>query len=120
MTTDWLRDAVIYEIYPQSFADSDGDGIGDLRGVIEHLDHLSWLGIDTMWFNPCFDSPFVDAGYDVADSLRIAPRYGSNSEYPNPSSSPVTGQTFGCAVNEPFSLPPKSSGPTVSNPPSST
>lgn len=80
MTADWLRDAVIYEIYPQSFADSDGDGIGDLRGVMDHLDHLSWLGVDTIWFNPCFDSPFVDAGYDVSDYLRIAPRYGTNDD----------------------------------------
>ncbi len=80
MTSDWLRDAVIYEIYPQSFADSDGDGVGDLRGVIAHLDHLSWLGVDTIWFNPCFDSPFLDAGYDVADYLRIAPRYGTNDD----------------------------------------
>jgi len=80
VTADWLRDAVIYEIYPQSFADSNGDGIGDLRGVIGHLDHLSWLGIDTIWFNPCFDSPFVDAGYDVSDYLRIAPRYGTNED----------------------------------------
>lgn len=76
----WLKDAVIYEIYPQSFADSDGDGIGDLRGVIDRLDHLAWLGINTIWFNPCFESPFVDAGYDVADYLRIAPRYGTNED----------------------------------------
>ena len=77
---DWLADAVLYEIYPQSFADSDGDGIGDLRGVIDHLDHLAWLGVDTIWFNPCFASPFVDAGYDVSDYLRIAPRYGTNDD----------------------------------------
>jgi len=80
VSSDWLRDAVIYEIYPQSFADSNGDGIGDLRGVIDHLDHLSWLGVDTIWFNPCFASPFVDAGYDVSDYLRIAPRYGTNDD----------------------------------------
>jgi glycosidase len=77
---DWLADAVLYEIYPQSFADSDGDGIGDLRGVIDHLDHLSRLGVNTIWFNPCFASPFVDAGYDVSDYLRIAPRYGTNDD----------------------------------------
>ena len=53
MTADWPADAVLDEIYPQSFADSDGDGVGDLRGVIEHLDHLGWLGVDTMWFNLC-------------------------------------------------------------------
>jgi maltose alpha-D-glucosyltransferase/alpha-amylase len=77
---DWLADAVLYEVYPQSFADSDGDGIGDLRGVIDHLDHIASLGVDAIWFNPCFASPFVDAGYDVADYLRIAPRYGTNED----------------------------------------
>lgn len=74
----WLADAVIYEIYPQSFADSDSDGIGDFPGALERLDYLQWLGIDTIWFNPCFVSPFVDAGYDVADYLQVAPRYGGN------------------------------------------
>ena len=78
--TDWLSEAILYEIYPQSFADSNGDGIGDLPGVLAHLDHLRWLGIDTIWFNPCFASPFVDAGYDVADYLRVAPRYGTNDD----------------------------------------
>jgi alpha-glucosidase len=76
----WLADAVIYEIYPQSFADSNGDGIGDFPGVIAHLDHLKWLGVNTIWFNPCFASPFVDAGYDVSDYLRVAPRYGTNED----------------------------------------
>ena len=78
--SSWLADAVVYEIYPQSFADSNGDGIGDLPGALAHLDHLAWLGIDTVWFNPCFASPFVDAGYDVSDYLRIAPRYGTNDD----------------------------------------
>jgi maltose alpha-D-glucosyltransferase/alpha-amylase len=76
----WLADAVIYEIYPQSFADSNGDGIGDLAGVRQHLDHLEWLGVDVIWFNPCFASPFRDAGYDVSDYLTIAPRYGTNED----------------------------------------
>lgn len=76
----WLADAVVYEIYPQSFADTDGDGIGDLPGVLEHLDHLQWLGVDAIWFNPCFASPFRDAGYDVSDYLTIAPRYGTNDD----------------------------------------
>ena len=78
--TGWLADAVFYEIYPQSFADSDGDGIGDLPGALAHLDHLAWLGVDAVWFNPCFASPFRDAGYDVSDYLGIAPRYGSNDD----------------------------------------
>jgi glycosidase len=76
----WLDDAVIYEIYPQSFADSNGDGIGDLQGVIDHLDHLAWLGVNAIWFNPCFASPFRDAGYDVADFQKVAPRYGDNDD----------------------------------------
>ncbi|MFE7632904.1 alpha-amylase family glycosyl hydrolase [Kitasatospora sp. NPDC057518] len=77
---DWLADAVLYQIYPQSFADSDGDGIGDFAGIAEHLDHLAWLGVDTVWLNPCFASPFRDAGYDVADYLTPAPRYGSTED----------------------------------------
>lgn len=76
----WFTDAVIYEIYPQSFQDSNGDGIGDLRGVIDRLDYIASLGVDVIWFNPCFASPFHDAGYDVADYLRIAPRYGTNDD----------------------------------------
>jgi glycosidase len=78
--TGWLRDAVFYEIYPQSFADSNGDGVGDLPGALAHLDHLAWLGVDGVWFNPCFASPFRDAGYDVSDFLSIAPRYGTNED----------------------------------------
>ena len=80
MGREWLADAVMYEIYPQSFADSDGDGVGDLRGVIDRLDHIASLGVDVIWFNPCFASPFVDAGYDVADYLTVAPRYGTNDD----------------------------------------
>jgi maltose alpha-D-glucosyltransferase/alpha-amylase len=76
----WLSDAVIYQIYPQSFSDSNDDGIGDLRGVINKLDYIMSLGVDAIWFNPCFESPFVDAGYDVADYLKIAPRYGTNED----------------------------------------
>ncbi|WP_419665486.1 alpha-amylase family glycosyl hydrolase [Streptomyces sp. 2-1] len=76
----WLADAVFYQIYPQSFADSNGDGIGDFDGIAERLDHLEWLGVNTVWLNPCFVSPFGDAGYDVADYLNVAPRYGSNDD----------------------------------------
>jgi alpha-glucosidase len=77
---DWLRRAVVYEIYPQSFADSNGDGIGDLPGIIGRLDYLAWLGVDVLWLNPCFASPMRDAGYDVSDYLSIAPRYGTNDD----------------------------------------
>ncbi|MBR7830996.1 hypothetical protein KDK95_32125 [Actinospica sp. MGRD01-02] len=76
----WLADAVLYQIYPQSYADSDGDGIGDLRGIAARLDHLAWLGVTALWLNPCFASPMRDAGYDVSDYLTIAPRYGTNED----------------------------------------
>ncbi|MHA7134240.1 alpha-amylase family glycosyl hydrolase [Oerskovia turbata] len=75
-----LGRTVLYQIYPQSYADSNGDGIGDLAGVIGRLDYLAWLGVDAIWLNPCFVSPFVDAGYDVADFTRVAPRYGTNED----------------------------------------
>ncbi|MFI6444778.1 alpha-amylase family glycosyl hydrolase [Kitasatospora sp. NPDC050543] len=77
---DWLADAVLYQIYPQTFADSDGDGIGDFNGITAHLDHLAWLGVDTVWLNPCFASPFRDAGYDISDYLAPAPRYGTSQD----------------------------------------
>src|SRR5262245_24583795 len=76
----WLKNAVFYEVYPQSFADSNGDGIGDLKGLTQKLDYIQSLGCDAIWLNPCFVSPFQDAGYDVADFYKIAPRYGSNAD----------------------------------------
>lgn len=76
----WLTDAIIYEIYPQSFFDSNKDGIGDLPGIIYKLDYLHDLGINTIWLNPCFTSPFQDAGYDVEDYYTVAPRYGTNDD----------------------------------------
>ncbi len=76
----WLDEAVFYQIYPQSFYDANGDGIGDIPGIIQKLDYLQWLGINAIWINPCFVSPFQDAGYDVADYYKIAPRYGTNRD----------------------------------------
>lgn len=76
----WLKDAVFYEIYPQSFKDTNEDGIGDINGIIEKLDYIRDLGCNALWINPCFDSPFKDAGYDVRDYKKVAPRYGSNED----------------------------------------
>ncbi len=76
----WLKDAVFYEIYPQSFRDSNGDGIGDIEGIIEKLDYVKELGCNALWINPCYDSPFKDAGYDVRDYYKVAPRYGTNDD----------------------------------------
>ena len=69
---EWARNAVFYQIYPQTFCDSDGDGIGDLKGIISKLDYVKSLGVDAIWFNPFFDSPFNDAGYDIRDYYKIA------------------------------------------------
>jgi len=77
---EWLNDAVFYEIYPQSFYDTNGDGIGDIQGIIEKLDYVKELGCNALWLNPCFDSPFKDAGYDVRDYKKVAPRYGTNED----------------------------------------
>ena len=77
---EWLDNAVFYEIYPQSFKDTDGDGIGNINGITEKLPYIKELGCNAIWINPCFDSPFGDAGYDVADYYKVAPRYGTNDD----------------------------------------
>ncbi|MDG4820400.1 glycoside hydrolase family 13 protein [Asanoa sp. WMMD1127] len=76
----WWRDAVIYQVYPRSFADSDGDGIGDLPGVVGRLDHLAALGVDAVWLSPFYPSPQADAGYDVADYRDVDPIFGRLSD----------------------------------------
>ena len=73
----WWKQTTTYQIYPRSFADSNGDGIGDLRGVIDKLDYLQWLGVETLWLSPFFESPQADFGYDISDHFAIAPEYGT-------------------------------------------
>ena len=79
----WLEDAVFYEIYPQSFQDTNADGIGDFAGMTRRLPYIKTLGCNAIWVNPCFESPFYDAGYDVADYKKTAPRYGTNDDLRN-------------------------------------
>lgn len=81
MKTKWWHDKVAYQIYPKSFLDSNGDGIGDLRGVISKLDYLKELGIDIIWLSPIYKSPFVDQGYDIADYYSIAEEFGTMEEF---------------------------------------
>ncbi|WP_213284020.1 glycoside hydrolase family 13 protein, partial [Cellulomonas hominis] len=73
----WWRDAVVYEVYPRSFADSDGDGVGDLGGLLARIDHLAWLGVGALWLCPVYPSPQRDNGYDVADHCAVDPRFGT-------------------------------------------
>lgn len=77
----WLKNAVVYEIYPQSFYDTNGDGIGDIRGIIEKLDYIESMGFTCIWLNPINSSSFRDAGYDVTDFYSVDPRYGTNEDY---------------------------------------
>ncbi|HQT92386.1 MAG TPA: alpha-amylase family glycosyl hydrolase, partial [Candidatus Kryptobacter bacterium] len=76
----WVHNAVFYQIYPQSFYDSNGDGIGDLKGIISKLDYVKSLGVDAVWMNPFFESPFCDGGYDISNYYKVAPRYGTNDD----------------------------------------
>ncbi|MBV1756714.1 MAG: alpha-glucosidase [Dethiosulfatibacter sp.] len=81
MDKKWWHQAVVYQIYPRSFNDSNGDGIGDLRGVIEKLDYLKELGVNVIWMSPIYPSPMADNGYDVSDYMSIAPEYGTMSDF---------------------------------------
>jgi alpha-glucosidase len=76
-TTPWWQNAVIYQVYPRSFQDSDGDGIGDVRGITARLGHLSDLGVDAVWLSPIYPSPLADGGYDIADFTGVDPRLGT-------------------------------------------
>src|SRR3954463_3492792 len=77
----WWQRGAIYQVYPRSFADADGDGVGDLRGVIEHLDHLESLAVEAVWLSPFSPSPMADFGYDVADYCDVDPTFGTLADF---------------------------------------
>jgi oligo-1,6-glucosidase len=80
-TRTWWKEAIVYQIYPRSFKDSNGDGVGDLRGIIEKLDYIKSLGVDAVWLNPIYKSPNDDGGYDISDYYLIQPEFGSMQDF---------------------------------------
>ena len=81
MTTKWWKESVVYQIYPRSFQDSNGDGIGDLRGIISRLDYLKELGVDVVWLSPVYKSPNDDNGYDISDYQDIMDEFGTLADW---------------------------------------
>ena len=76
----WWRSGVVYQIYPKSFYDTNNDGIGDIRGIIEKLDYLELLGVEALWLCPIYESPQIDNGYDISDYRKIHSMFGSNED----------------------------------------
>jgi len=77
----WWKHGVVYQVYPRSFQDTNGDGVGDLKGISERLDYLAWLGVDAIWISPIYPSPMADFGYDVSDYCNIDPLFGSLDDF---------------------------------------
>ena len=80
---EWWRRGIVYQIYPRSFQDTNGDGVGDLAGIAARLDYLKWLGVDAIWISPIYPSPMADFGYDVSDYTNIHPMFGQLSDFDN-------------------------------------
>ena len=78
---EWWKEAIVYQVYPRSFKDNDGDGVGDLKGIISKLDYLKSLGIDAIWLNPVYESPNFDNGYDVSDYYNILKQFGTMQDF---------------------------------------
>ena len=83
MDKEWWKKAIVYQIYPRSFSDSNGDGIGDIPGIISKLDYISSLGVNVIWLSPVYASPNEDNGYDISDYLSIHPDFGTMDDFDN-------------------------------------
>ena len=79
--SDWFKQAVVYQVYPKSFQDGNGDGMGDLRGVMQRLDYIKALGANVIWLNPVYENSGVDGGYDISDYQKIAPEFGTMEDF---------------------------------------
>ena len=77
----WWQRGILYQVYPRSYVDANGDGVGDLPGVISRLDYLEWLGVDALWLSPIYPSPMKDFGYDVADYTGVDPLFGTLEDF---------------------------------------
>ena len=77
----WWQRGIIYQIYPRSFMDANGDGVGDLAGIAQRLDYLEWLGVDAVWISPFYPSPMADFGYDIADHTNVDPLFGTLADF---------------------------------------
>ncbi len=77
----WWQGGVVYQIYPRSFMDASGDGVGDLRGIVSRLDYLKWLGVDAVWISPFYPSPMADFGYDITDHTSVDPLFGTLEDF---------------------------------------
>jgi alpha-glucosidase len=86
----WWERGIIYQIYPRSFMDSNGDGVGDLGGIRNKLDYLQWLGVDAIWISPIYPSPMADFGYDISNYTDIDPIFGTLDDLDSPLATPMT------------------------------
>src|SRR5437764_10651502 len=78
---EWWQKGIVYQVYPRSFQDSNGDGVGDLPGILSRLDYLQWLGVDAVWLSPIYPSPMADFGYDISDYTNVDPIFGTLANF---------------------------------------
>ena len=97
----WWKNGTVYQVYPSSFKDSNGDGLGDIPGIISKLDYLKDLGVDIIWLSPHYDGPQMDMGYDISDYESVYPKYGTMADMDAPiSRSPRSWSTYHCRPSD--------------------